>query len=388
VKVLFGRVHVCRSARLFCAAAVLLLPLPWASRGNAQTPEGNNPARIRISADVAAGMLEETTPPIYPPIAKAARVEGTVVLEATISKAGAVVGARVISGHPMLQQAALDAVKTWHYQPYLLNGEPIEVVAAVNVTFALSGQSGDDSASGAQTAAATGSTTEGAPQAAPATAGQPSADAASMQGETFRVGGVSIALPPPTGEMVEIGGDHRVLFDMVVPDMNRLVAAFLLQKDAAVMLSTNRSGPLSSYALVEVLRRGEFVEIGSSDFKGLTSQMGQQFSAIANSSAQETQDEFNRRMKSMHLDEKLDYGKPVMLGALFNKTDACGFGMMAPVSMNGKSLKMIVGVIFVRVRSHVLFAYLYSAYKDQSTTEQVRTVSEQWADAILAANPE
>lgn len=116
--------------------------------------------------------------------------------------------------------------------------------------------------------------------------------------------------------------------------------------------------------------------------------MGQQLGAIVNSSAQETQDEFNRRMKAMHLDEKLDYGKPVMLGTLFNKTDTCGFGMMAPVSMNGKSLKMIVGVIFVRVRSHVLFAYLYSAYKDQSTTEQVRAVSEQWADAILAANPE
>ena len=66
------------------------------------------------------------------------------------------------------------------------------------------------------------------------------------------MGGVSIALPPPTADMVEVGGDHRVFFDMVVPDMNRLVAAFLLQKNAASLQSTNITGPLSSYALVEV----------------------------------------------------------------------------------------------------------------------------------------
>jgi TonB family protein len=388
VKVLFRHVRVFRFARILCAVAALLLPLAWASRGDAQAPTGENSAKIRISADVAAEMLEDNAPPVYPPIAKAARVEGTVVLEATISISGAVVGIRVISGPSMLQQAALDAVKTWHYQPYLLNGEPVEVVTTVNVTFALAGPAGDESASGTAPESAAAPSAAEASQTATTAAGQPTAGASNAQAEVFRVGGVSIALPPPTADMVEVGGDHRVFFDMVVPDMNRLVAAFLLQKNAASLQSTNITGPLSSYALVEVLRRGEFAEIGSSDFKALASQMGQQLGAIVNSSAQETQDEFNRRMKAMHLDEKLDYGKPVMLGTLFNKTDTCGFGMMAPVSMNGKSLKMIVGVIFVRVRSHVLFAYLYSAYKDQSTTEQVRAVSEQWADAILAANPE
>ncbi len=395
MKVLFSRVHVCRSARFLCAVAALLLSLLWASRCDAQTQTANIPAKFRISGGVAAGMLEEKTAPIYPPLAKAARVEGTVVLEATISKSGAVVGLRVVSGQPMLQQAALDAVKTWRYRPYILNGQPIEVVTPVNVIFALAGPAGDESAAGTQSATlpesaaaqSADSATEG-PQTAPTAGGQPKVDSATTPPETFRVGGVSIALPSPTGEMVEVGGDHRVLFDMVVPDMNRLVAAFLLQKDAEDVQRTNSSGPLTPYALVEVLREGEFAEIGSSDFKDLASQMGQQLGGIVSSSVQETQDEFNRRMKAMNLDEKLDYGKPVMLGPLFNKTDASGFGMMAPVTMNGKSLKMVVGVILVRVRSHILFAYFYSAYKDQSTTEQVRAVSEQWADAILAANAE
>jgi protein TonB len=76
---------------------------------------------------------------MYPPIAKAARVQGTVVLQATISKAGTIENLRVVSGPAMLQQAALDAVKTWRYKPYLLNNEPVEVETTVNVIFTLGG---------------------------------------------------------------------------------------------------------------------------------------------------------------------------------------------------------------------------------------------------------
>ena len=77
--------------------------------------------------------------PIYPPIAKAARVSGTVVLQATISKTGSIENLHVISGPAMLQQAAMDAVKTWRYRPYLLNNEPVEVETTVNVIFTLGG---------------------------------------------------------------------------------------------------------------------------------------------------------------------------------------------------------------------------------------------------------
>ena len=76
-------------------------------------------------------------PESLPPIAIAARIEGTVVLQATISKAGTIENLRVASGPPMLQQAALDAVKTWLYRPYLLDGQPVEVETTVNVIFTL-----------------------------------------------------------------------------------------------------------------------------------------------------------------------------------------------------------------------------------------------------------
>jgi protein TonB len=84
-------------------------------------------------------MLLQKTQPVYPPIAKAARVSGTVVLQATISKTGAIENLRVVSGPAMLQQAALDAVRSWRYRPYLLNNEPVEVETTVNVIFTLGG---------------------------------------------------------------------------------------------------------------------------------------------------------------------------------------------------------------------------------------------------------
>jgi protein TonB len=97
------------------------------------------PKKVNISGGVAQGMLLQKTVPLYPPIAKAARVSGTVVLQATISKAGTIENLRVISGPAMLQQSALDAVKSWRYRPYLLNNEPVEVETTVNVVFSLGG---------------------------------------------------------------------------------------------------------------------------------------------------------------------------------------------------------------------------------------------------------
>jgi periplasmic protein TonB len=83
--------------------------------------------------------LIQKTVPVYPAIAKAARVQGTVVLQATISKSGEITNLRVISGPALLQQSAMDAVRSWRYRPYLLNNDPVEVDTTVNVIFTLDG---------------------------------------------------------------------------------------------------------------------------------------------------------------------------------------------------------------------------------------------------------
>ncbi len=95
--------------------------------------------RVRVSGGVVEGNLIHKVVPLYPPLAKTARIQGTVILHAIISKQGNVENLNVISGHPMLVQGALDAVKQWKYKPYILNGEPVEVETTVTVNFNLTG---------------------------------------------------------------------------------------------------------------------------------------------------------------------------------------------------------------------------------------------------------
>ena len=107
------------------------------SVGHSPVVASSRPQRVSISSGVMAGNLLVKAVPQYPAIAKAARIQGSVVLAATISKSGTIQHLRVVSGPPMLQQAALDAVSTWRYRPYLLNGDPVEVETTVNVIFNL-----------------------------------------------------------------------------------------------------------------------------------------------------------------------------------------------------------------------------------------------------------
>ena len=92
---------------------------------------------VRVASRVQEGLLIHKTIPEYPAIPHAAGIQGTVVLQATISRSGTIENLRVISGPIMLQQAAINAVAQWQYKPYLLNGEPVEVETTVNVIFKL-----------------------------------------------------------------------------------------------------------------------------------------------------------------------------------------------------------------------------------------------------------
>lgn len=97
------------------------------------------PTIQRVSAGVIAGMAISRSQPVYPSIARAAHVQGTVELHAIIAKDGTIQNLNVMSGPEMLRGAAVDAVKTWRYRPYLLNGEPTEVDTTITVNFTLGG---------------------------------------------------------------------------------------------------------------------------------------------------------------------------------------------------------------------------------------------------------
>jgi len=102
-------------------------------------PKIATPQRVRVSSGVSQGLLIRKVPPTYPPLARQARIQGTVILQAQISKTGDIENLQLVSGHPMLAPAAIEAVKQWKYKPYLLNGEPVEVDTQVQVNFTLAG---------------------------------------------------------------------------------------------------------------------------------------------------------------------------------------------------------------------------------------------------------
>ena len=99
----------------------------------AATPAGP----LRVSLGVQMAKLVKKVIPEYPPLAKTARVSGVVRLLGVIAKDGTIQNLQLISGHPLLARAALDAVKQWIYQPTLLNGQPVEVIAPIDVNFTL-----------------------------------------------------------------------------------------------------------------------------------------------------------------------------------------------------------------------------------------------------------
>lgn len=105
--------------------------------GMAPAPPKPVQQRIRQGGAVQAALLVNKVQPIYPPLARQTRISGTVRLHAIISKTGQVEQLEVISGHPLLVRAAMDAVQQWRYKPTLLNGEPVEVDTTIDVIFSL-----------------------------------------------------------------------------------------------------------------------------------------------------------------------------------------------------------------------------------------------------------
>jgi len=95
-------------------------------------------APLRIS-HMSDGNLVHKVQPAYPALARIARLQGAVVLQAVISKAGAIENLKVVAGPPMLVQAAIEAVSQWRYRPYILNNEPVEVETQITVNFSLAG---------------------------------------------------------------------------------------------------------------------------------------------------------------------------------------------------------------------------------------------------------
>jgi len=206
------------------------------------------------------------------------------------------------------------------------------------------------------------------------------------EAQSYRAGTKSIVIPPPEADLLEMGADYRVLAETFVPTSNRLVAAFLKPEDSAA-LRDGKSQPLSKYALLEIPRSAEFADITPNLYKQVADSVAKQFEGDLDATLKDQEEELNRRLKALNSSAgTMTFDKAAPLGTFFSKSDACAFGMLTPVAINGTSTKVAMGLIVVRVQNRVLFGYLYSTYKDEGSITWLRKTSEQWADAILKAN--
>ena len=106
--------------------------------GNVIPPPAPGEKRIRVGGNIQAAKLIDKATPSYPPLAKQARIQGTVRFNVLLAKDGRVQALELVSGHPLLVPSATEAVSRWVYQPTLLNGEPVEVQTIIDVNFTLS----------------------------------------------------------------------------------------------------------------------------------------------------------------------------------------------------------------------------------------------------------
>jgi protein TonB len=103
-----------------------------------EAPKPQTPKQIRVGGNVQSAKLINQPKPAYPPLARQARIQGTVRFNAVIGRDGSIQNLTLVSGHPLLVPAATEAVRQWRYQPTLLNNEPVEVVTQIDVNFTLS----------------------------------------------------------------------------------------------------------------------------------------------------------------------------------------------------------------------------------------------------------
>jgi len=185
--------------------------------------------------------------------------------------------------------------------------------------------------------------------------------------------------------LAEPGPDYRVIFEPLAPVNNRLVAAFV-PPDRMGTIRKGISPPMDKYILVEVPRQMEFTDIDPATFHQIEELLGKQFGGDLSQFSKTGQDEINHNFKALGNSASVTIDKPVPLGIFFETANAIGVGSITPYNVNGVTTRMAGCFTMLRVRGRILSLFTYSAYKDEESVKWVKTISQQWADAILKAN--
>jgi len=203
----------------------------------------------------------------------------------------------------------------------------------------------------------------------------------------FQVGGVTIKIPTPHRDLVNVPKKDSAVLDVFVPDQNLMITSYVKPSDLKLIRAKDESLQMDHYAMVQISRRVEKRDISSAQFRQVASVMENQFGSILKKAKGETENQINKRFKALELEGKVDIGKPLPVGGFFSKPDAYGFGMLIPVNVDGKSLgRMAMGGAIVRVNKRLINCYLYRDYKGSKTIVTLRKEAEDWIDAVLKAD--
>ena len=200
--------------------------------------------------------------------------------------------------------------------------------------------------------------------------------------QTFNVGGKSIIVTSPGNVYSEVGAENRKYLDVFVPSVNRLVCGFLLTTDLPILIKGD-TGFLKSYAIVEILREAEYMNIDATDFKQFVDYLKSSKRNI-NSSFRDAVDEINEKLKS--IDETVQIGKPLQLGTFFSKPEAYSFGMIAKYTQDNKSQNVAMSCTMLHLKQRLFYFYYYMNYVDASTIQLLGSNTEKWIDAVIKAN--
>ena len=202
--------------------------------------------------------------------------------------------------------------------------------------------------------------------------------------QSFKVGGINLIIPSPNDELVEVGYDNREKMEIFVPTNNRLISAFLSESDNR-NLTDGGQLDMNTYALVEIPRNGEYMDCSQSDFQEVITAAKESFGEIIGESLKESEEEINRRMKSLDLGS-IQIGEAKQLGSLFSKKDAFSFCMLTTVENDEGKRNLVMGGILLRVKKRLLFVYMYTEYINSESISWIGKTTDKWSDAIFNAN--
>lgn len=201
-----------------------------------------------------------------------------------------------------------------------------------------------------------------------------------------KVGDITIKIPQPHRTLSVVAGKDHDSMKNFVPSVNRLVAGYLRPADLKRLRTSDESMTLSHYAMVQIPRRVEKLEISRAQFKQIAALTKKQFSNTMSRSAKSAEDELNERLKQLDVDEKISLGRPVPIGVFFDKTDAYGFGLVMAVGVAGDTDRVAMGSAMIRVKNKLTVYYLYRLYENADTIKTLSKELEAWSDAVQKAN--